>query len=449
MSPRPKNVLVVAFHFPPIAAAGTHRTLNFVRLLAERGYRIGVVAARSSAGQGVDEGLLSRVPASVRVVRSGYVDPFRVLSRLKGAATAARPARGIMPVAGDPAPGATKGPVGFRRLLDWTSRFVTLPDRYLSWVGAALLPAVRLAREVDAEVLYSTAPPYSAHLLGLLLADVLGLPWVCDLRDPWTLNPFHANPYPSLERCDSALERAVLSRARRVVLNTEPAEALYRERYPELDKFTAITNGIAPEMLDLPAGPATNGRLDLLHVGGIYGRRFPAGLLRGLERLRSTDPGVFDRVEVEQIGPGGEREQLEALARDLGISERLRTQGPVSHREALERCRVASGLLLLGPSGDAPEVQVPSKLYEYLALDRPIVALAKRGGAIASILARARPRYVLADPDDPAAIAEALVRFAAGEYETEGPRDIGRFGYPWLTDRLEEQLDLAARAGRA
>lgn len=447
MTCQPKNVLVVAFHFPPIAAAGTHRTLNFVRQLVARGYRVGVVATGTYEGQLVDEALLDRVPPEVDVVRAGHVDPFRILARLRPSGGGGRPSRGFMPVTGDDA--APRVPTGGRMLLDWTSRVAALPDRYLSWVAAALLPAVRLARRIDADVVYSTAPPHSAHVLGLLLTEVIGRPWVCDLRDPWTLNPFHSkNPYPSLERLDGALEEAVIGRARRVILNTEPAEALYRARYPDVDKFTTITNGIAPEMHQLPDGPPPNGRLDLLHVGAIYGRRFPSGLLRGLERLASENPSLFERVGIRQIGPGVERHALEQLARELGVDMRLETSGPIAHREALTRCIAASGLLLLGPSGDAPEVQVPSKLYEYLALDRPIVALAKRGGAIASILARARPRYVLADPDDPAAIAAALTRFAAEEYETDGPLDLRPFEYEWLTDRLEEQLDAAVRAGR-
>ncbi|MBI4880113.1 MAG: hypothetical protein HY812_10720, partial [Planctomycetes bacterium] len=83
MSPRERNVLVVAFHFPPIAAAGTHRTLNFARLLSRRGYRVSVLTTSSIAGQAEDAGLLARVPDSVRVERARHLDPYLVLARLR------------------------------------------------------------------------------------------------------------------------------------------------------------------------------------------------------------------------------------------------------------------------------------------------------------------------------------------------------------------------------
>ena len=439
----PKNVLVIAFHFPPLAAAGTHRTLNFVRELARRGHRIGVVTTSSTEGRTLDDALSARVPDGVEVIRAGHIDPFRVLAKLKGQPSTGA-AKGIMPVAGQAAP--SHGPTGLGAALDWTSRAVTLPDRYTSWMARAFVPALLLGRRIDCDVIYSTAPPYSAHLLAYSLAGTLGRPWVADLRDPWTLNPFHSNPYPSLEGLDRRLEEAVIGRARRVILNTEPAEALYRARYQGVDKFTTITNGIAPEMANLAKlmrGASPNGRLDLLHVGAIYGRRFPAGLMHAMAKIAIDDPTLYERLEVEQVGPGPERAQLESMARELGVADHLKTEGPIAHQDALERCRNAAGLLLLGPSGDAPEIQVPSKLYEYLALDRPIVALAREGGAIASILERARPRYVLADPGDPAAIADALARFARGDFVSSGPADLETFGYEWLTSRLEEQLEAA------
>ncbi len=83
MKSRGQNILMVAFHFPPIASAGTHRTLNFVRQLSARGHNVGVVTAASIAGHAEDPELLDRLPADVLVERAGHFDPFHVLMRMR------------------------------------------------------------------------------------------------------------------------------------------------------------------------------------------------------------------------------------------------------------------------------------------------------------------------------------------------------------------------------
>ncbi|MFH0946718.1 MAG: hypothetical protein V2A76_16105 [Planctomycetota bacterium] len=453
MSHPAKNVLIIAFHFPPIAAAGTHRTLNFVRQLSRRGYGLGVLTTSSFGGLGLDWSLAGRVPAGVLVARAPHVDPFRVLARLHKARSG-RPEAAVMPTGEGGGP-PDRPRLFFPRALDYASRLANLPDRYTSWIPLAVARGILLGRRIGAEVIYSTAPPYSAHLVGLFLSKVLGLPWVADLRDPWTLNPFHANPYPSLCALDRTMERWVMFGAQRVILNTRQAEAGYRERYPDLDQFCTINNGIDPDLLSIPPEPpARSGRLTLLHIGSIYGRRFPRGLIEALARLRDSDPDLYRRIVVEQIGPEDHGERLLAEAKELGVADQLRLRGPVSHAEALRRCRQADGLLLLGPRGAEPEVQVPSKLFEYLAAGRPVFALAQLDGAIASLLADVDRPHVIADPNDPAGIHDGLRRFAAlSEHASARVAETGagleRLNYETLTTLLEDELEQAVRPGTA
>ncbi len=405
----PARVLVVAFHFPPVAAAGTHRTLNFVRQLSALGHTIGVVTTATFDGLPVDPSLVERVPPAVRVVRASHVDPFFLLHRMRRRGSS----RGQNGVA------SSSDRSSFAHVLDYLSRCFDVPDRYASWILPAVLRGTMLARRIGAELVYTTAPPFSAHVVGLVLKSVLGLPWIADFRDPWATNPFKVQPYPSLRAIDETLEAAVVRDADRVILNTELCERGYRDRYPGHDGFRTITNGIDPALLDraangagpLGGAPSADGglpRLHLLHMGTIYGRRSPLGLLDALRRLQDSRPSLASRITIEQLGPVENEEALRSRAEQLGVADRLRFQPPVSHAEALDRAARATGLLLLGVSGSRPEVQVPAKLFEYLATGKPILALAKPGGAISATLAAAQATHVIADPDDPAAIARAL-----------------------------------------
>lgn len=428
------NVLVVAFHFPPLAAAGTHRTLNFVRELAERGHRIGVVTTGCYDGFAVDRGLERRLPRSVEVARTWHLDPFRLLGKLRGSGGGSGAANGS-------ANGSTAvcGPLD--RALDFVSRLCDVPDRYASWIPLALGRAIVLCRQIGADVVYTTAPPFSTHLVGRALKAVLRLPWIADFRDPWATNPFRENPFPSLRRADRGLEETVIRSADRVILNTRLAERGYRERYPDLDHFATITNGIDPDLLSRPARAVErNGSIHLLHVGTIYGRRSVNGLLHALARLKSRSSDLFGRLCIDQLGTVENQGELERTADSLGVAGRVKLFAPVPHDEAFARTQGADGLLLLGVSGASPEVQVPAKLFEYLAAGRPILALAKPFGAIRDLLESSGAPHECADPDDPDAIARALERFAASG-RAGGADAIGGGVSALRYDRLAERLE--------
>jgi hypothetical protein len=442
LNPQPLGIVVVAFHFPPLSAAGTHRTSNFVRELARRGHRVGVVTTKGGEFK-TDDGLLEKIPASVQIARAPHVDPFALLSRWRGRASAG--------AASADAPLRAPGPPSrLARAIDYASRLFDLPDRYASWILPALVQGIAVARRVRADVLYTTAPPFSAHIVGLALRRVLDLPWIVDLRDPWATNPFNVRPFASLRAIDEALEAAVVKRAHTIVLNTDLAEAGYRARYPEQSNFTTITNGIDPDLLQRVAPTVVrNGRRSLLHAGTIYGRRSPHALLEALRRFRLESPELARQLRIVQLGGVENANALLERARALGVDDAFEIRPAVGHAEAFESLQRADGLLLLGVSGERPEVQVPAKLFEYLAARRPMVVLAKSGGAIARTLAQADVRCSLADPDDPASVLAALRAFAAptgtADVETSG---IGAFRYEHLASRLESTLLSACGASR-
>lgn len=449
-SVNPLAVMVVAFHFPPLAAAGTHRTLNFVRQLAARGHRIGVVTTSSSVGFRRDNGLLARVPSDVPIGRAWHVDPFLLLARLRGqrdSAGAAAPNGAL----GSASTGDAE-PMGFQRAIDWLTRLADVPDRYASWILPAFVRGIFLAGRLRPQVIYSTAPPASAHLAALLLADVLGLPLVADLRDPWAVNPFRSVPYSSLRELDDALEALVVKRARRVILNTPLAERDYVERYGDAQKFTTIQNGISPDLFELPrATPPVGNTVQLLHVGSIYGRRSPLPFVRALQQLRKTKPQLAARIEVTQIGPIEDGGALIAELAACGVADRFTLSPSVSHAEAFRASTAAHALLLLGVSGERPEVQVPAKLFEYLATGRPILALAKPGGAILATLERAGADYECADPDDVESIGRALesIVLRVDALAKAGGPSLGGaspYRYETLAIQLEEILDRAVGA---
>ena len=435
----PRHLLVVAWWFPPLSGGGVHRPLQFVRHLVRRGFRVSVLTGVPPRGERLDEGLLAQVPSEVRVVRVPLIDPFRAWAGLKG--------RGASATNGDAPTASARG-----RWRDLFTEAIALPDRWLPWIFPAITRAALAFRGDEPELVFSTSPPHSLHLVAHGLAGVFGAPLVIDFRDPWIGNPFRRYAAPLFARADAALEQRVVNAAAQVVVNTPALERQFRARYPGYARVRTIPNGFDPEAfekLPAPTGGGSPGFVEIAHYGQLYGWRSGKYLLHGLVLLKQEQPAVFARVKVLFIGAIDGEAGFRALARELGVDGAIEIAGALPHAQALARQRRSDVLLILGPENREPEIQVPGKLYEYFAARRPILSLSRAGGAIAEIVAMAGVPCERAEPDAPAAIAAAITRLVAHDAEPDAPSAndaTASFRYDRLTDRLADCFADAWRA---
>jgi hypothetical protein len=153
-----------------------------------------------------------------------------------------------------------------------------------------------------------------------------------------------------------------------------------------------------------------NDQLVLTHAGVFYGPRHPAPIFRGIRLL--LDHGKLGRMlRVQLIGrPTYEGRDLKSIAADFGIEDNVIVPGEVPHRQALEALRGSDIQLLVGFGGKGSEFQVPAKVFEYVGVGRPILALAPRRSAIAEVIEQLELPSEICDPDTPHEIAEAIFR---------------------------------------
>jgi glycosyltransferase involved in cell wall biosynthesis len=404
-------VLIVAYHFPPEASIGTHRTLRLVRQLAERGWDVTVLTgtrATYSSGCSIDLDLLTRVPETVRVVRAPVLRPvdrmsdifkrFRHKGRAEHAAAAApaqRPAR-----SGDARTALGRG----RDLLDGLLR---IPDAHVGWMLPAIAAGTLTAGRRWPDVLYSTAPPWTGQLVARTLAGILNCPWVADFRDPWARAPWRERRLPAARRAAEVMERSVIRRADAVVFTTQTNLDEY-ERFYRIGsgrKFRLVRNGCDRQEFNGLTTAARDSRFTLLHAGSLYGGRKPTALFAALAALRDRGVISADMFCFRQIGRVGLSDFDMAAERDrLGLQGLVELSAALPRREILRQMVSASCLLLLQPG---TTVSIPGKLFEYFAAGRPVLGLAEEGET--SDLIRASGGIaVLAD--DRAAIEAAIER---------------------------------------
>lgn len=339
--PPGRKALMVAFHFPPQAgSSGIQRTLNFVKHLPVNGWQPTVLSAHPRAYEECSNDLLRQIPPATRVVRAFALDAARHLSYK-------------------------------RKYLD----VMALPDRWSSWWLGGTLAGLRDIRRERPELIWSTYPIASAHLIGASLHKITGLPWVADFRDPMLSPGF---PSGRLQRrLWQGIESYALQNAKFCVFTTERARQNFQSRYPDhAAKCVVIENGYDEEVF-ASAHATRSGvpveQLLLLHSGVIYPEeRNPGALFEAVSRI--MEQGLLPRSALKiRFRAARHEAEVMALARQHRVDDIVECLPPIPYADAISEMLGSDVLLVF--QGRAFNPQIPAKIYEYLRTGRAIFGL--------------------------------------------------------------------------
>jgi glycosyltransferase involved in cell wall biosynthesis len=416
------KVLLVTLHFPPGGGGGVQRPLKFATHLPALGIETHVLAPDMPGAAPADAEL--ELPTQAWIHRVRYVGP-----------RGGRPAERLSGTQGLERLGTQAALLG-RRLL--------VPDENVPWSTVALPVAIRLARREGIDVVLTTSPPPSLHLLGAAVKRATGAAWVADLRDPLGAHP-HRRGYESRlarlkESAVGGVARLVSSQADAIVAASDAIADEARALHPK-GKVATIANGCDfDDFAGLEHHDAD--RLRITHAGSFHGKRDPKPFLRAL-----AESGLED-VVVRFAGDlrAADREYAE----ELGLGERVELLGYVSRRHSLELQRDSEALLLLIPeSGGRGRAVVTGKIFEYLAAERPILAAVPPDGAAAELV-RETGSGIVVSPDDVDGLREALL--GLHRRWREGSLDGAPLSSEWRERlsrgrRVEELADLLRSVG--
>jgi glycosyltransferase involved in cell wall biosynthesis len=443
--PRGGSVLLVTHDFPPFRSSGVYRTTGMTKYLPGAGWRPTVLAARAGRGE-QDPGLLGRVPADVRIVRTRSAE----FIAWENAAARALQNAGALRASDNNGQGERQADRWLRSMAGWLRSCLYFPDESIGWVPFASVRAARLFRRERFDVVYTSGPPRSTAIVGLALQAMFGMPWVMEFRDPW---------YPASgerrKRYEDRLQGLLLRRADAVVVATQGhAERLEASYELPAEKLTVIPNGFDEddfdfrEQLGTGAGVAGGSHRHLSHFGTVYaghsGKFFPA-----LAELATEQPELASRLRLNIIGYPDQ--DVLRYASDPRLQDLIHVRGFMPHADALRMMRAADGLLLFLGDLRFCEQAISGKTYEYLRTGRPVLAVAYEGG-VKQLIEEGKAGWVV-DPEDTEGIKRALRAFLT---ETSGngnpprparPEFVAQFRYDRLAERLAEIFDKVARHG--
>lgn len=394
-----KRVLVVSFDFPPRRTSAVYRMTGLSGALPGFGWQPTVLTIGTMFGTQEPE-LLDKLPREIHIERTRYICASGWEKRVAGAIRGAG--------------GFQTGPDDVRQshLDRWLRRGGKIlrsafyfPDEMIGWLPFALARAIRLHREQKFDLIYTTSPPRSTPVIGLLFKRLSGIPWVSEFMDPW---------YPRESRIRTSaehwLETRLMNVADRVVVMVPGhAEQLAREFRMDPRKLAVVRNGFFEEDF-ASLGPVPHrllepGRFHLSHLGTVYpgneGKFFEA-----LKALLQRRPALRNRFRLHLVGAA--HESILRHANDPELKDVIEVHGFLPNRsDVLDVMRASDGLLLLWGRPDFSRMAAAGKTYDYLRAGRPILAVTGEG-AVKQLVEEAKAGRAV-DPGDMVGMQQALL----------------------------------------
>ncbi len=406
--PNQHSVLLIAFHYPPIQmSSGVHRAVAFSRYLAEHNWDVDVLTVTTTTYEQTNNLAAYLLPDNVNIIRCKAWDTARDL--------------------------AFKG-----RYVSWMAQ----PDRWSSWLLTAVLKGWWKLK--PNQLILSTYPIATAHIIGYLLHRLTGNQWIVDLRDPMLQQDYPSDP--TRRKIFQWIEQKIVRHASFVMLTSPGAIELYHQRYPDkaADFWRLMPNGYDEKVftgLTAAPNPVAPRRFTLLHSGTLYPQeRDPTAFFTALQQLKQQDPTLPARLQVVLRASGHDALLREQIAY-YQLADLVELKPAIDYRAAAQEILNADALLLLQAA--SCNYQTPAKAYEYIRARRPVLVLAPAQSDTSQLMLQSQVacQADLADPIQiAAALTELLQKLQQQQFNFLDETQIQRFSRTATAALLAEQL---------
>ena len=322
-----------------------------------------------------------------------------------------------------------------RQFMDTITDLLSCPDEHIGWAPDAVRRGYEITKANRVDCIYATGGPWSGLLAATVLHKLRRIPLVLDFRDPWASNPNLSAKSRLSRSVQARMESVCVRSAKMVIANTEELRQDFAKRYVRMDstKFATVTNGFE----QIPGKDfGSKDRFTLVHAGELYLSRNPLNFLRAVVDLLNRGAIPANRLKIQLVGGLSINDAAMESALSSGVLRGVLEVKPrVSHDEVLPIQQNASALLLIQTG---LPLQVPRKLYEYLSLVRPILAIAEPQSATARMVNELGAGYVADDRVDAikAAILELYRAWESGAMPRVAENKVHAYSNRYLSGKL-------------
>lgn len=436
-----KRVLIISYYWPPTGGSGVQRWVKFAKYLPEEGWQPVIYTPENPEQLAKDTSLEAEVPEETEVIKTHIIEPYELYKKVLRKSGHSKEAVEVNPV-------NAQHKSLLQKAAMWVRGNLFRPDPRCLWIRPSVRFLKKYLAEHPVDLIVSTGPPQSMHLIGRRLARETGLPWIADFRDPWTRIFYfkHLQMTKATERWHEKMEKKVLDEASAVVA----VSPLVQQEFQSMTDTPVelITNGFdecdfeGSECTEAYGGPEKN--FTITHTGLFAADGNPTVLWDVLSEKCAKDEQFRKLLKIKLIGKNDE--QIIKALEDRGLKDMLEDMGYQPHSAAVQEQRTASVLIL--PLRKEPEYKavLPGKLFEYLASFRPVLGIGQTDGAMAMILNETKTGKVI-DWEDKEGISEYIEkcweRHLEGRLTTEGA-DLSHFTRRSITRRMVQLFERLA-----
>jgi len=418
------KALIITYYWPPAGGSGVQRWLKFVKYFRDFGIEPIVYTAENPNYPILDESLENEIPKGIEILRLPIWEPNNLLSFL---GRKKNESAGFL----------NPNPSFFGKILQYVRANYFIPDARKFWIKPSVKFLKSYLAENNIDVIITTGPPHSMHIIGLKLKRQLGVKWIADFRDPWTeIDYFHQLPLSNKAiKKHHYFEQEVLKNADKVLVvgNT------MNENYSQFSKnVVTVSNGFDVKIDNTITELDT--KFTITHIGLMNADRNPKMLWDVLADICIENRAFANDFQLKLIGKVDD-----SVLRDISeknLQNNVQFVNYVSHNEVVNYQKKSQVLLLIVNNVPSAKGIITGKIFEYLMAKRPILAIAPKNGDLAEILKTTNGGCVIdfnQKDELKRAILDLYSKFIKGNLVVES-ENIGQFHRKELTKKVSEIL---------
>lgn len=410
-----KTVLIITYLFPPSGGPGVQRTLKFIKYLSTYGYKPIVLTPNAKLIRYIkDYSLVKDIDPNLKLYKTLILDInwiFKILYGLK-----------------------------LNFLVRYIDETLMFPDFRRQWIPFAKKALKKIIRSENIDIVYSTSPPHSTHILTHWIKKKYNIPVVMDFRDPFTLNPIKK---PFNNERNYKLENKFQKISNFIIVNTPMAKELYLKYFDiSASKIEVITNGYdKSDFIKTETCEYKNKKLIITHIGRLYGDYNAVPILNALSKIRDK----IKNIEIRFIG--GLTHQDKSIIKNNKLEHIIKIIDYCPHDKAMRFNKESDYLLLLlSQENFAP--WIPGKVFEYIGANKRIIAIVPKDGSCAELI-KTTNTGVVVSPSKVDQIAEYILNIAQNKFNLAefkpNQAEVAKYDRKYLTMKLAQVFDIVIK----
>jgi glycosyltransferase involved in cell wall biosynthesis len=363
-----KKVLIIAYYWPPAAGPGVQRIVKFTKVLPDFGWQPLILTVENPSSPAKDESLLSQIPKICKVYKTATLEPFKIYKYLTGKQKNESLAKDTIIKRPD------------EKYSEKISRMIRanlfLPDARVGWIPAMIKQGLKIIKDEKPDIIFSTSPPHSLQLGAKKLAKKSGLKWIADFRDPWIEAYWESEieRFSPSNHINKKLESTVLKNADVITTVSDGICDLLRNKVE--NQYETIFSGLDSINND----PVKSDYFQIIYFGNMSKYQSPEPVFKAIELLPTEKKSLIKILFVGNV--------YKRFIDNFNIFPNIKVeaQNYLPHNEMMKLGKSASLLLLINFSSVYGKGLMTAKIFDYLSLRKPILAIGEKGGSLDELL---------------------------------------------------------------